>query len=144
MRYESLVGAVTFASLIASSAWADPLTATLYKDPSCGCCDGYAGELTTHGIKVSVVETMEMDGIKVQRRVPDELLSCHTMIINGYAVEGHVPVGILDKLLAEKPAVEGIALAGMPLGSPGMGGEKEEPFQVMSWKGTAIQPFATD
>lgn len=76
-----------------------------------------------------------LDSIKAQYQVPDALQSCHTAIVNGYVVEGHVPIAEINRLLAEKPAVLGIAVAGMPVGSPGMEieGFETEPFDVVSF-----------
>src|SRR3546814_16472582 len=74
--------------------------------------------------------TVDFAAAKSKHRVPTELQGCHTTVIGGYAIEGHVPVAVLNRLLAEKPAIEGISLPGMPLGSPGMGGTKAEPFVI--------------
>lgn len=105
-------------------------TVTLYKNPECVCCDGYAEYLEKNGFEVAVEPTHDLALIKRMAGVPPELEGCHTSMIDGYAVEGHVPVNTLDRLLAERPDIKGISLPGMPLGSPGMGGEKEEPFTI--------------
>jgi hypothetical protein len=107
--------------------------ATIYKDPNCGCCTGHAEYLERNGYKVKIVETDNIDGVKRMAGIPEVLGSCHTAMIDRYVVEGHVPVKAIDKLLAEKPDVKGISLPGMPMGSPGMNGEKEEPFVVYSF-----------
>ena len=104
--------------------------ATLYKQPYCSCCDGHADHLRAHGFKVTVVETPNMPQIKQKHGVPQQFEGCHTIEIGGYAVEGHVPAGIIRKLLKERPAIRGISLPGMPNGSPGMSGKKREPFVV--------------
>lgn len=103
-------------------------TAVIYRDPNCGCCQGYADHLRRHGFKVEVRNTTALDAIKRRYNVPDALASCHTMRSGGYTVEGHVPVSTVNKLLREKPKISGIALPGMPQGSPGMPGPKTEPF----------------
>lgn len=113
--------------------------ATIYKDPNCGCCTGHAEYLEQHGYKVKVVETGDIGAVKRMVGVPEAMGSCHTAMIDGYVVEGHVPVKAIDKLLAERPQVKGIALPGMPMGSPGMNGAKEEPFVVYSF-GPEAQP----
>lgn len=109
---------------------------TVYRDPSCGCCEAWAGIARSAGYQVNVVDHPDMPAIKKQHSVPDELLSCHTTIIGGYAVEGHVPLADVQRLLNDKPTgIRGIAVAGMPLGSPGMevpDGTKQ-PFQVISF-----------
>lgn len=115
--------------------------ATVYKDPNCGCCTGHAEVLRRHGYQVTVVETDNIAAVKRTANVPDALQSCHTTLIDGYVVEGHVPVAAIDKLLAERPAVRGIALPGMPQGSPGMSGVKEEPFVTYTFGQGPPKPF---
>lgn len=107
-----------------------PKQATLYKNPQCGCCEEYAKHLREHGFAVSVVERLDLPLVKTQHGVPEALAGCHTTLIDGYVVEGHVPLAILDRLLAERPAIRGISLPGMPTGSPGMPGPKSEPFTI--------------
>jgi hypothetical protein len=110
---------------------ADEMTkATVYKDPNCGCCHNYVSYLRENGFEVDVVDTGDLPSIKQQSGVPADLEGCHSTIVGGYVVEGHVPVDIVKRLLQEKPAIRGISLPGMPLGSPGMDGEKEGPFVV--------------
>jgi hypothetical protein len=104
--------------------------ALMYKNPQCGCCEGYASYLRRNGFKVTVKETHNMSLISRQNGVPEKLAGCHTMLLGGYVVEGHVPVGAINKLLKERPDIKGIALPGMPEGSPGMTGEKTEPFTI--------------
>ena len=108
----------------------------VYRDPSCGCCKAWAAIARNAGYQVQLVDHPDMPAIKQQYGVPDELLSCHTTVVGGYAVEGHVPLEDVQRLLTEKPGgIRGIAVAGMPLGSPGMevpDGTKQ-PFQVMAF-----------
>ncbi len=104
--------------------------ATLFKDPQCSCCEGYADYLRGNGFDVKVVNTHDLALINEQHDVPTELQGCHVTIIDGYVVGGHVPVKIIQRLLSEKPAITGITLPGMPNGSPGMYGKKTEPFQI--------------
>lgn len=103
-------------------------TATIYRDPNCGCCGEYVKYLEKNGYKTKVVIMDDMTPIKKQNKVPRYMESCHTVKIGGYVVEGHVPVGAIKKLLAEKPKIIGISVPGMPGGSPGMSGEKTEPL----------------
>ncbi len=119
-------------------------TAVLYKDPNCGCCAGYAAHLRRNGISVEVRNTAVLDAIKRKYSVPAKLASCHTMRIGGYTVEGHVPVTTVRKLLREKPKIAGIALPGMPQGSPGMPGPKEEPFVVYELAPDKTKVFNVD
>lgn len=104
--------------------------AVMYKAESCGCCAGHADHLRANGYKVRVVALSDVAPIKKKHGVPERFLSCHTLEVGGYVVEGHVPAKIIDKLLAEKPKIIGIALPGMPAGAPGMGGDKTEPLKV--------------
>lgn len=103
---------------------------TLYKSPSCGCCGEYTAYLRGKDYAVDVQPTESMAAIKEKYGVPYELESCHTMTVAGYVVEGHVPEEAIQKLLAEKPDVKGIGMAGMPSGSPGMPGPKNESFVI--------------
>jgi hypothetical protein len=109
---------------------AGSLRATLHKSPQCGCCDEYAAYLRQNGIEVEVKETEDLAEISRKAGVPERLQGCHTMFLQGYVVDGHVPIGVIRKLLAERPTIAGIALPGMPEGSPGMTGRKTEPFTV--------------
>lgn len=105
-------------------------TATLYKNPQCGCCEEYANYLRQNGFDVKVVATHDLPLIKKEQGVPEQFEGCHTTLIDGYVVEGHVPVKSLNRLLTERPAIKGISLPGMPMGSPGMSGAKTAPFTV--------------
>ncbi|MDH3641472.1 MAG: hypothetical protein OES38_05215 [Gammaproteobacteria bacterium] len=109
-------------------------TATVYKSPTCGCCGYYVEYLREAGFPVEVVDTTDLASIKRQHGVPENLASCHTTVVDGYVVEGHVPLTALDRLLAERPPVTGVALRGMPTGSPGMPGAKKAPFRIFQFK----------
>jgi hypothetical protein len=111
-------------SLIAVPALAAEL-ATVYRSPSCGCCEAWVAYLKTKGFDATVISTDDLGAVKEKMRVPADMQSCHTAVIAGYVVEGHVPVEAIIKLLAEKPQITGIAVPGMPGGSPGMSGPKE-------------------
>src|SRR6266851_7544237 len=104
--------------------------ATLYKNLQCSCCEGYADYLRGNGFDVTVKPTNDLAMISHNAGVPEQLEGCHTMFIDGYVIDGHVPVGIVRKLLSEKPAVAGITLPGMPSGSPGMTGTKAGKFTI--------------
>jgi hypothetical protein len=118
------------ALFILATARAEMPDALMYKNPQCGCCENYAKYLRRNGFKVTVKETHNMSLISQQNGVPEKLAGCHTMLVGGYVVEGHVPVGAINKLLKERPDIKGISLPGMPEGSPGMTGEKTEPFTI--------------
>ena len=107
----------------AATALASP-AATLYKSPTCGCCEKYVDYLRQNGFRVTAIDQGDMSAIKKHYGVT-RVASCHTMLINGYVVEGHVPVSAINKLLKEKPAIVGISAPGMPTNSPGMGEMKK-------------------
>ena len=109
-------------------ALAAPIPALLYKNPQCGCCEGYADYLRQNGFTVEVKPSNDLASISQKAGVPEALEGCHTMFVGGYVVDGHVPVAAVKRLLAEKPALKGITLPGMPMGSPGMGGDKAAPL----------------
>ncbi|MBL8576214.1 MAG: DUF411 domain-containing protein [Mesorhizobium sp.] len=105
---------------------------TVTKDPSCGCCTGWAEHIEAAGFPVRIVETPNMDAFKQRLGVPPALYSCHTAEVDGYVVEGHVPAAAIQRLLTERPAATGLAVPGMPAGSPGMdfAGVTAEPYEV--------------
>lgn len=125
---------------------AAPIAVTLYKNPSCTCCEGYASYLGQNGFKVDVKPTNDLAEISRKAGIPPELEGCHTSFIGGYVVDGHVPVKTIRKLLDEKPAIVGITLPGMPMGSPGMGGDRSGPLTVyaISRDGTPPRVFDVD
>jgi len=127
-------------------ALADVIQATMYKMPQCGCCESHAAYLRKNGFAVDVKESFELSQISAEAGIPPELEGCHTIFIDGYVVGGHVPAGVIKKMLEERPAIAGITLAGMPLGSPGMDGEKTEPFVIHAVTKDGAQPtvYATE
>jgi len=118
--------------IIAPRVWAadESKKVTLYKDPQCDCCEGYAEYLGHDGFAVTIVPTHDLALLDDKYGIPTDLQPCHISIIGGYVVGGHVPIEVVHKLLAEKPPITGITLPGMPMGSPGMVGKKTEPFKI--------------
>lgn len=106
----------------------------VYKSPTCGCCKHWVGHLREHGYTVEVHNQRNMEPVKIEMGVPRHLQSCHTAKVGGYVVEGHVPADVIARLLKEKPPVNGIAVAGMPMGSPGMEGPRKDPYDVLTFK----------
>jgi len=104
----------------------------VYKSPSCTCCHEWEAYMRDHGFTVRSMPTDDMAAVKQQMGMPKDAWSCHTAVIDGYAIEGHVPVEAIEDLLAQRPAIHGIALPGMPPGSPGMPGAKAAPFVVLA------------
>ena len=102
----------------------------VYKAPACGCCVGYASESEKQNYNVKTVVTADMNEIKNRYKIPSEMESCHTAVIGDYFIEGHVPFEVVEKLLFEKPDIDGIALPNMPAGTPGMPGIKQGPYTI--------------
>jgi len=117
----TLLGAITAMSRVAAQkpAAAGPLV-DVYKDPTCGCCGNWVKHLQDNGFTTKVTESSNLADIKKQKGVPSQAQSCHTATVNGYVIEGHVPAADIRRLLKERPAVVGLAVPGMPIGSPGM------------------------
>jgi len=105
----------------------------VYKSPWCGCCQGWVEHMRASGFEVTVREQEDLSAIKRMSGIPEQLQSCHTAFVGGYAIEGHVPAGAIERLLAERPRVRGLAVPGMPIGSPGMEGADPEPYEVMTF-----------
>lgn len=125
--WRSRIGAVVVTSGVrAQSAPA----LKVFKDPNCKCCSAWVEHLRSHGFETTVSESSEMKAVKARFGVPAALSSCHTAELSGYVIEGHVPAHAIQRLLAEKPQAIGLAVPGMPAGSPGMGGEPE-PYDVV-------------
>lgn len=132
--------------LMACTGAAQAASYAMYRDANCGCCLAWAAhvqeELST---EVVVHDSAEMAGVKDHERIPTELRSCHTMVVDGYVIEGHVPAADIARLVLERPkGVKGLAVAGMPLGSPGMEmGGRIQPYQVIAFGKTGRTVFNT-
>jgi hypothetical protein len=112
---------------------AQAVTVTVYKSPTCGCCTKWEEHLRQNGFRVVSVPREDMPAIKLEHGVPKGLQSCHTALVDGYAVEGHVPADVIRKLLTERPRVKGVAVPGMPMGSPGMEGPHKDQYEVYTF-----------
>jgi hypothetical protein len=115
--------------------------AIVYKAPNCGCCNGYIAELEKQGFAVETKSTKDMDSVKKQYGIPDDKESCHTTVVGDYFIEGHVPLVAVEKLLSEKPDIDGIGLPGMPIGTPGMPGEKQASYEIYQKSGSDFSQF---
>ncbi|MBW3570509.1 MAG: DUF411 domain-containing protein [Gemmatimonadetes bacterium] len=117
-------------------AWASTGTpvVTVYKNPTCACCEGWADHLRESGFRVEMKEGEDLMKVKQRLGIAPDLASCHTAEAGGYALEGHVPAELIRQLLAEKPDVRGLAVPGMPAGVPGMpeAGANRPPYQVLA------------
>ena len=129
-----LAAAITLSAL-SSLSWAENLpTIKVFKSESCMCCVEWVEHLEENGFTVETQNVTDINTYKFQANLPYDMASCHTGFIGDYAVEGHVPAADVKRLLAEKPDVRGIAVLGMPVGSPGMEyGDRKDPYQVISY-----------
>jgi len=117
----------------------------VYKTPQCGCCSDWARYMRDQGFEVAAeeVDQSKLYAIKSQAGLPGELASCHTAFVNGYVIEGHVPAGDIRRLLEEKPEATGLAVPGMPVGSPGMEmGERRDPYKVLLFDDQGSRVYA--
>jgi len=106
---------------------------TVYKTPTCGCCKAWVEHLRAHGFQVETHDKMSLRSIKEEYGVPRELESCHTAVVDGYVVEGHVPADLIERMLKERPQIAGLTVPGMPMGSPGMEGPRKDPYDVLTF-----------
>jgi len=124
-------------SMQAALADSDLPVINLFKSPTCGCCAKWAERAIEAGFTVKVTDTDDMASVKKMAAVPDRLQACHTASVGGYIVEGHVPLADVKKLLNTKPEIRGIAVPGMPAGSPGMEyGNERQAFKVVTFGDT--------
>jgi len=121
-------------SVMASAAHAETgeRRIEVYKSPWCGCCAAWVDHLERNGYSAVVHDVEDLSAIKQMAGVPQPLRSCHTAMIDGYVVEGHVPSTAIDRLLTEQPDIHGLSVPGMPIGSPGMEGPNPIPYTVYS------------
>lgn len=107
-------------------------TIKVYKSPTCGCCALWVDHMREAGFELDVEDTDDMIGVKVDAGLPLQLQSCHTALVDGYVFEGHIPAEVIARFLAEKPSASGLAVPGMPIGSPGMEfGDRVDPYDVL-------------
>lgn len=110
------------------------VVATVYKSPTCGCCKGWVAHMKRNGYTVKAYDVKDLTPLKTRHGVPSRLTSCHTALVGGYVIEGHVPARDIQRLLRERPEIKGLAVPGMPMGSPGMEGPRKDRYQVFSFE----------
>lgn len=112
-----------------------PTEISVLRDPGCGCCLNWVAHLQKAGFKVTVAESPDMTAVKDKNRVPAAARSCHTGTVAGYVIEGHVPAADIARLLKDRPKVAGLAVPGMPVGSPGMESPngRVQPYDVLTF-----------
>ena len=108
-------------------------TVKVYKDPNCGCCIKWVEHMQQNGFKVETVDMPDLSMVKQKYMIGEQLTSCHTATVGDYAIEGHVPADVIKKMLDEKPAIAGLAVPGMPSGSPGMEGAIKEKYDILTF-----------
>ena len=137
-------GLIAFASAAIGAPAKDVPSIIVHRDPNCGCCGAWVDHLRTSGFATEVFETAAINRLKSKLGVPQSLASCHTAEIDGYVIEGHVPAAAIRRLLAERPQGKGLAVAGMPIGSPGMevDGSEPETYSVVLFGPLGQQIFA--
>ncbi len=142
-RFVATLGAAFMIAPVRPLAAADT-TITVTKDPSCGCCTAWADHLKANGFAVKIVEDPQINRMKARLGVPSDLASCHTAEVEGYVIEGHVPASAIRRLLAQRPKAKGLAVPGMPVGSPGMEvpGTAPEIYAVMMFGPEGNKVFA--
>ncbi|MDJ0600646.1 MAG: DUF411 domain-containing protein [Crocosphaera sp.] len=126
---------------VLASVWNNPTESysgnkniTVYRSPSCGCCGIWIEHMKKHGFQITDIKTDDIEAIKQQHNLPQNLASCHTAIIDGYVMEGHIPADDIKRFLTQKPDFQGLAVPRMPLGTPGMeAGDRKQPFDVLAF-----------
>ena len=146
MLRQSVASGLTLLLLAAlpAAVSADSAEIVVYKSPACGCCGKWVDHLRQNKLSVKAIDVPDVAPIKRDNGVPAQLASCHTAIVDGYVIEGHVPAQDVKRLLKERPAVSGLAVPRMPIGSPGMEGPNPEPYSVLSFdRSGKIEVFST-
>ncbi len=137
---------------VLASVWDQPresysgnMNMTVYRSPSCGCCGIWIEHAKKHGFQITDIKTDNIEAIKQQYNIPADLASCHTSIIDGYVMEGHIPADDIKGFLKQKPDLVGLTVPGMPLGTPGMeAGDNKQPFDILALeKNGAVEVFKT-
>lgn len=124
-----VVGAILF--LVMPSHRENAVAITVYKSPTCNCCNSWVNHLRDAGFVVTAKNSVAMESIKTSAGIAPGLQSCHTALVEGYVIEGHVPANDIRRLLQERPAMTGLTVPGMPMGSPGMEGPNRDPYDVL-------------
>ena len=142
----SATAVLILTGIVGITAQGRQATVEVYKSPTCGCCSKWVDHLRSHGFEVRTTNTDTVDQLKTKHGVPRQVRSCHTALVGGYVVEGHVPATDVQRLLRDRPAIVGIGVPGMPIGSPGMevAGVKAQPFDVIGFaKDGSTRVFAS-
>lgn len=149
MRIARVLALASTLVVLASPGWLAPPvqaegdaklpTVQVYKSPTCGCCGKWIDHLKAKGFDVQATDVRDVSVIKRQNGLPPALASCHTAVVGGYVIEGHVPADDIKRLLSEKPEIAGLSVPKMPIGSPGMEGPNPERYDVIAFDGQGKQ-----
>lgn len=131
-----MTGLISLTACTDTEKQVDLKSITVYKSPTCGCCSKWVSHLEANGFKVKAIDQNDMTSVKSEAGVPLQMGSCHTAFIDGYVIEGHVPATDIKRLLEEQPAVTGLTVPGMPMGSPGMEGPRQDRYDVLTFTKT--------
>jgi hypothetical protein len=132
---------IAYSKKVSTESDQDLKIVKLYKSPTCGCCNGYVSALKDEGFDVDATNLTNLNPIKEKYNIPRSMQSCHTSIIGKYFIEGHIPLEAVKKLLDEQPDIDGIALPGMPSGTPGMPGSRNSPLVIYQLKSGQYSEF---
>jgi hypothetical protein len=135
MKYglRRLLAAAVVIGLGTSAGAQAPTQVSVFKSATCGCCAKWVEHLRASGFAPTATNVDDLDAVKTKYHVPQAVQTCHTAIVGGYVIEGHVPASDIKRLLKERPAISGLAVGGMPTGSPGMEGGTPRPYDVLSF-----------
>ncbi len=136
------VAGVTSAYVSDSRTAAPPIEITVYKSPTCGCCAKWIEYLTASGFKVTTRNMDNVDPVKDQNHVPAALRSCHTAVVNGFVIEGHVPAADIQRMLRDHPKIVGLSVPGMVTAPPGMEGPNAQAYDVVAFGDGKTSVFA--
>jgi len=135
-RYWAALGLAATVAGVAGLALAAPSPGpevVVYKSPTCGCCKKWVEHVQAAGFRVTVHDTSSLAGVMERYGVPRKLTACHTAVVDGYVVEGHVPADVIQRLLKERPEIAGVAVPGMPAGSPGMESDAPARYYILTF-----------
>ncbi len=138
----SVIALAVMTTAFATHHSTPPTEITVWKSPSCGCCGQWVTYMKAHGFKVTVHDMNDVNPVKRQHGIPENLWSCHTAVVDGYLIEGHVPAPDIERLLRDRPKVAGLAVPGMVTGSPGMEGGRAQAYDVVAFGDGKTQVFA--
>jgi hypothetical protein len=140
----AMLSAMATVAVAAGAGAQQPAKISVFKSPTCGCCSKWVEHVRAHGFAPTATNMDDMDSIKTKYNIPAAVQSCHTAIVDGYVIEGHVPAADIQRLLKERPAIVGLAAPGMPMGSPGMEGPNPARYDVLAFdKQGKTRVFAT-